>query len=81
MENTSVALTNVDVVVRYAIGTALIGSVLIHPETPDWFALVATYPVFTAMLRLDPVYNLIAALGRTLAKPAWRRAPLASGSA
>ena len=44
---------------RYLIGSVMIGAVLFSPSTvPGWLALVACYPVFTAMIRWDPINTL-----------------------
>ena len=46
---------------RYLVSAALIGSVFIAPAAvPSWLALVACYPAFTAMLRWDPMHDVIA---------------------
>jgi len=39
---------------RLALGMGLIGAVLVSPSVPSWFALVACYPVFTAIMQWDP---------------------------
>jgi hypothetical protein len=40
---------------RYAIGTALILLVLANNAFPAWIALVACYPILTAVIQWDPV--------------------------
>ena len=39
---------------RLALGFGLIGAVLLSPAVPSWIALVACYPVFTAIMQWDP---------------------------
>ena len=44
---------------RYLISIAIIGAVLLSPNTvPSWLALVACYPAFTAMIQWDPINTL-----------------------
>lgn len=41
---------------RYLISATLIGAVLLSPATvPNWIALAACYPAFTALVQWDPV--------------------------
>ncbi|MGD8569487.1 MAG: DUF2892 domain-containing protein [Gammaproteobacteria bacterium] len=40
---------------RYFVGTAMIGAVLVSTAIPAWVALIACYPIFTAMIQWDPV--------------------------
>jgi len=44
--------------VRFATGAVLIGAVMSMPSLPAWLALVAPYPVVTAIMGWDPVYAL-----------------------
>ncbi len=44
---------------RYVIGVLLIGAVLFVPTLPSWIALLACYPVFTAMVQWDPANALL----------------------
>jgi hypothetical protein len=44
---------------RYLLGTGLIGAVLLSPAVPSWIALIACYPIFTAMFQWDPVNALL----------------------
>ena len=39
---------------RYAIGAALISLVLVNNTFPAWLALVACYPILTAVIQWDP---------------------------
>lgn len=39
---------------RLVLGMGLIGAVLASPAIPSWIALVACYPVFTAIMQWDP---------------------------
>ena len=43
---------------RLVLGSGLIGAVLLSPAVPSWIALVACYPVFTAIMQWDPA-NLV----------------------
>lgn len=52
---------------RAALGTLLIFTVLVYDSAPTWFAVLATYPIFTAMLARDPFYSLTALLRATWA--------------
>lgn len=44
---------------RYVIGAVLLGVLLANPTMPAWIALVACYPIFTAMIQWDPVNVLL----------------------
>lgn len=39
---------------RLVLGSGLIGAVLLSPTIPSWIALVACYPIFTAIMQWDP---------------------------
>lgn len=52
---------------RAALGALLISAVLVYESTPAWLAVLATYPIFTAMLARDPFYSLAALLRATWA--------------
>jgi hypothetical protein len=43
-------------IARLTLGAVLIGMVMQIPNAPVWLALVATYPIFTAILAWDPIY-------------------------
>lgn len=43
---------------RYLIGAAMIGTVLVSNAVPSWVALIACYPIFTAMIQWDPANAL-----------------------
>lgn len=45
-------------VIRYAVGTLLIVLSVLTLQIPIWFAFVANYPIFTAMVQWDPLYAL-----------------------
>ena len=47
---------------RAGLGALLISTVLVYESTPAWLAVLATYPIFTAMLARDPFYSLVALL-------------------
>ena len=44
-------------IIRYLTGTLLI-ALSVTQQIPMWFAFVANYPIFTAMVQWDPVYAL-----------------------
>jgi hypothetical protein len=52
----------IDRLLRYGLGSLLIGTAFFEMQTPiGWYAvlpLIGTYPIFTALLRFDPVYKL-----------------------
>lgn len=66
--------------IRYGTGAALIALSAFTLQIPLWFTLVATYPIFTAMVQWDPLYALFAVVRRQLmkelvpAKRSYRRA-------
>ncbi len=60
---------------RWILGGGLIMAVLSSAYTPAWLALLAAYPVFTAILAWDPLYAM---LGLTKSVPAFRTDRLAS---
>jgi hypothetical protein len=43
---------------RFVLGSGLIGAVLTVPTLPAWIALVACYPVLTAIMQWDPANAL-----------------------
>lgn len=45
--------------IRTALGSLLIALVLLVDQMPIWFALLATYPLFTAMMTWDPFYAVL----------------------
>jgi hypothetical protein len=54
-------------VIRYAVGTLLIVLSVLTLQIPIWFACVANYPIFTAMVQWDPFYALFDAARRRFA--------------
>lgn len=44
---------------RYMIGAAILGFLLANPTMPAWLALVACYPIFTALVQWDPVNTAV----------------------
>ena len=52
-------LSQSEVLRRLLLGMGMIGAVLVSPAVPSWIALVACYPVFTAMMQWDPVNVLL----------------------
>jgi hypothetical protein len=47
---------------RYMIGAAILGFLLTNPTMPAWLALVACYPIFTALVQWDPVNTAVQAV-------------------
>jgi len=45
-----------EVVGRILVGIALLASVIFNAGVPVWFALLAIYPVMTAIIAWDPIY-------------------------
>ncbi len=50
-------ITMIERVLRHGLGWALVIAVLMVPVTPPWLAIVAIYPILTAILGWDPVYS------------------------
>lgn len=68
----------VDAVIRCVLSGVVILSVLLSPAVPAWLAIVMTYPVFTAIVRIDPLYLLVGwVLASTHVRPtrSWVRGP------
>lgn len=59
-----------DQIVRYGLGAVLTVLSVITLQIPMWFAFVATYPIFTALVQWDPVYALFAVIQRQIVKAA-----------
>ena len=54
---------------RYLLSAGLIGTVLLAPASiPSWFALVACYPAFTALIQWDPINAMSQSLVNHLSK-------------
>lgn len=70
-----IKLNVADLWLRYIAGGLMIGAVLLDPAAPHWMALAATYPIFTALLRKDPFYQL---LGHLVAGLEMRTSPMRS---
>ncbi|MGD8939070.1 MAG: DUF2892 domain-containing protein, partial [Gammaproteobacteria bacterium] len=47
---------------RYIIGAAILGLLLTNPTMPAWIALVACYPIFTALVQWDPINTVMQAV-------------------
>lgn len=47
---------------RYLLGSVMIGAVLLSPAVPSWIALIACYPIFTAMIQWDPANAVLQAV-------------------
>jgi len=54
-----------DTIIRFTLGFSAIAAVLAIPTLPVWLALVATYPVFTGIVKWDPVYAAYLALSKS----------------
>lgn len=52
------SISTVDVMVRCTLAGLVMLAVLLNAEVPQWLAILATYPVFTAMVNMDPVYAI-----------------------
>lgn len=57
-------------IMRLALGTLLLGMVFRPELPPQWFALVAPYPIITAIIAWDPFYALFEELKHKLLKSA-----------
>lgn len=64
----SINVSRSEAIRRYALGSALIAAVLISPAVPSWIALLACYPIFTAMVQWDPVNALFQIVVRNFSK-------------
>ena len=51
---------------RYAIGALILGAFLVSPSMPAWVALVALYPLATAMNQWDPLNAVFEAVIRRI---------------
>ena len=58
----------IESITRHAVGFGLIIAVLTLPQIPAWLALLAIYPVFTAILKWDPFYEVYLATRQKSAK-------------
>ncbi len=61
-------LSKFDMFFRFFLGLTIICLVLVMPSVPEWLAIVATYSVFTGILRRDPIYAAYLALAKPSAK-------------
>lgn len=61
--NMNGSIGKVDAVARCTAAGLAILAVLVSSAVPQWLAILATYPIFTAMLGFDPIGN---GVGRTL---------------
>lgn len=59
----------VEKTLRWTIGALLIGAVIMGLAVPAWLAILATYPVLTAIVSWDPFY---AAMGYSKPIPPFR---------
>jgi len=48
-----------EVVGRILAGIVLLASVIFNTVVPVWFALLAIYPVMTAIIAWDPIYAVV----------------------
>jgi hypothetical protein len=44
---------------RVLVGMALISAVMLNTAIPVWFALLAVYPVISAIMAWDPIYAVV----------------------
>ena len=58
-----------DDITRYVLGALLIGLVMSVQHAPVWLALVAIYPIVTAIIAWDPIYAAIRLLKTVLSSP------------
>ena len=65
----SINVSRSEAIRRYVIGAGLIGAVLASAAVPSWIALLACYPIFTAMIQWDPANALSQQLVEKLSKP------------
>ncbi len=56
-------------IARYFLGALLIGLVMVVPFAPVWLALLAIYPIVTAIISWDPVYAAGGLLKTILVSP------------
>lgn len=56
-------------IARYLLGALLIASVMVVPFAPVWLALIAIYPIVTAIMFWDPVYAAGGLLKTILVSP------------
>lgn len=56
-------------IARYVLGALLIGLVLYVPFAPVWLALIAVYPIVTAIIVWDPLYAAGGLLKKILVSP------------
>ncbi len=65
-----VNINRYDLIVRYGLGAVLTVLSVVTLQIPMWFAFIATYPLFTALVQWDPVYALFAIIRRQIVKAA-----------
>lgn len=61
--NTHGSIGKIDAITRCVLSGSIILAVILVPTLPNWFAILATYPVFTVIVGIDPLYS---AMGRTV---------------
>jgi hypothetical protein len=44
---------------RILVGIALLSGVMMNTAIPVWFALLAVYPVISAIMAWDPIYAIV----------------------
>lgn len=54
--NQDLNITLVERILRHGVGWAMVLLVLLLPTTPPWLAVVAIYPLLTAIIGWDPFY-------------------------
>jgi hypothetical protein len=67
--DTNINLSRSEAMRRHILGIGLISAVLLSPAIPSWIALLACYPLFTAIMQWDPIdallKNVVASMGST----------------
>jgi len=57
-------------ILRYVLGAVLTVLSVITLQIPVWVAIIATYPIFTALVQWDPLYALFEVIRNRVAKGA-----------
>lgn len=51
------SIGKIDAIMRCVLSGTIILAVILIPTLPSWIAILATYPVFTVIVGIDPLYN------------------------
>lgn len=57
--NTQGSIGKIDAITRCILSGSIMLAVILIPTLPSWFAILATYPVFTVIVGIDPIYTAI----------------------